>query len=349
MTQAVATVQALTFRGPGIAEVGPRSAPAAAPGITLVAPRFAGICATDIELRDGTHPYFSMGVARYPLQPGHEWAGVVVESDDPRFSPGTPVVADPEVSCGRPDCEFCTAGRIPWCPDRQEIGCRGHLDGAAAELVAIPTRNLHRVPDGVDLRDAVLAEPAATVFGGLHRVGPIDGRRALVIGAGTIGLIAAQVMRAQGAEVTVAVRRRGRETALAGFETIVVEDAAHDPLPAGFPVVMNAAGSASAITLGLRALANGGQLALLGVPAEPVDHVDVASILHKDATIHGVLNVSSGGPALFDRALDALAKRVIDGSVVIDTVIPFADADAALTRVDATDRARPKVLLGITA
>ena len=349
MTVAVATVRALTFRGPGIAEVGLRPVPTAGPGMTLVAPRFVGICATDIELRDGTHPYFGMGVARFPLQPGHEWSGVVVEGDDPRLAPGTLVVADPEVSCGRPDCEFCTAGRIPWCPDRQEIGCRGHLDGAAAELVSLPTRNLHRVPDGVDLRDAVLAEPAATVFGGLHRVGPVGGRRALVIGAGTIGLIAAQVMRSEGADVTVAVRRPGREAALAGFETIVVEDADHDPLPPGFPVVMNAAGSSSAIALGLRALANGGQFALLGVPAEPVDHVDVASILHKDATIHGVLNVSSGGPALFDRALDALAAGVIDGSAVIDAVVPLAEAAAALARVDGAERARPKVLLGITA
>jgi threonine dehydrogenase-like Zn-dependent dehydrogenase len=348
MTVAAGTVRALTFHAPGAAGVGPRPVPTAGSGQTMVAPHFVGICATDIELRDGTHPYYGMGVARFPLQPGHEWSGVVVDSDDPALVPGTPVVADPEVSCGRTACEFCTAGRIPWCPDRQEIGCRGHLDGAAAELVSLPTRNLHRIPEGVSLRDAVLAEPAATVFGGLHRVGPVGGQRALVIGAGTIGLIAAQVLRSEGADVTVAIRRPGRETALQDFETIVVKHADHDELPAAFPVIMNAAGSASAIRLGLRALANGGQLALLGVPAEPVDDVDVASILHKDATIYGVLNVSSGGPALFDRALDALATRVIDGSAVIDAVVPLAKADAAFARV-AADRPRPKVLLGITA
>jgi threonine dehydrogenase-like Zn-dependent dehydrogenase len=77
--------------------------------------------------------------------------------------------------------------------------------------------------------------------------------------------------------------------------------------------------------------------------------VDVALILHKDATIHGVLNVSSGGPALFDRALDALAQGVIEGSAVIEAVIPLADAEAALTRVDAADGTRPKFLLGVTA
>jgi threonine dehydrogenase-like Zn-dependent dehydrogenase len=349
MTVATGTVRALTFRRPGSAEVGRRPAPIAGRGETLVAPRYVGICATDIELRDGTHPYFAMGVARFPLQPGHEWSGLVVASDNPNLPAGTPVVADPEVSCARTGCEWCTTGRIPWCPDRQEIGCRGHLDGAAAELVSLPTRNLHRVPVSVDLRDAVLAEPAATVFGGLSRVGPVYGCRALVIGAGTIGLIAAQVLRSQGAEVTVAVRRRSRDAALAGFSTIVIEDADHDPLPAGFPVVMNAAGSASAIALGIRALANGGQLALLGVPATPVEHLDVASILHKDATIHGVLNYSSGGASLFDVALAALAAGVIDGSAIVDSVIPLADADAAFARVNDADRARPKVLLGMTA
>jgi threonine dehydrogenase-like Zn-dependent dehydrogenase len=272
MTAALDTVRALTFRGPGLAEVGPRPIPPTGPDMTLVAPRFVGICATDIELRDGTHPYFAMGVARFPLQPGHEWSGVVVESDDPVLTPGTPVVADPEVSCGQPDCEFCTAGRIPWCPNRQEIGCRGHLDGAAAELVSLPTRNLHRVPDGVALRDAVLAEPAATVFGGLHRVGQVRDQRALVIGAGTIGLIAAQVLRSEGADVTVALRRPGREGSLHGFETIVVGDADRDPLPLGFPVVINAAGSASAIRLGLRALANAGRPRGRGVnPAQGRD------------------------------------------------------------------------------
>jgi threonine dehydrogenase-like Zn-dependent dehydrogenase len=342
------TVRAMTFRGGGVADVGRRPVPTRGPGETLVAPRFVGICATDIELRDGTHPYFGMGVARFPLQPGHEWSGVVVESDDPDLAPGTPVVADPEVSCGRPDCEFCTAGHIPWCPDRQEIGCRGHLDGAAAEIVTLPTRNLHRVPDGVALRDAVLAEPAATVFGGLHRVGPVRGRRALVVGAGTIGLIAAQLLRSEGADVTVAVRRPGREAALAGFDTIVIEDAARDPLPVVFPIVMNAAGSAAAVMLGLRALANGGQLALLGVPAEPIERFDIATVLHKDATIHGVLNYSSGGPGLFERALAALEAGVIDGAAVIDGVVPLADAAAALARVDA-DRPRPKVLLDMTA
>jgi 2-desacetyl-2-hydroxyethyl bacteriochlorophyllide A dehydrogenase len=330
-------------------DVGPRPRPVAGPDETLVAPSYVGICATDLEFRDGTHPYFAIGQAVYPLQPGHEWSGVVAESSDPRFPAGTRVVGDPEVSCGRADCAFCPVGRVPWCPDRREIGCRGHLDGAAAELVSLPTRNLHVVPDGVDLRAAVLAEPATTVFGGLHRAGDVAGQRVLVVGGGTIGRIAAQVLRREGADVTVAVRRAPTGAPLP-VAAIVVDDVDdRSTLPPPYPIVFVAAGTPSAFRLGLRALANGGRLVLLGVPAERVDGVDVASILHKDATVHGVLNYSNGGAIQFARALDAVASGVIDPDVLIDQVIPLSEAARALDRAEDRDRARPKVLLDVSA
>ena len=342
-------VRRLAFTAPGRAEVQTVPAPASGPGLTLVAPAFVGICATDIELRDGTHPYYGQGVARYPLQPGHEWSGTVVESPDPALPPGARVVADPEVSCGRSDCPFCSSGRTPWCPDRCEIGCRGGLDGGAAELVAMPTRNLRIVPATVSLRDAVLAEPAVTVLGGLHRVGPIDDARVLVVGAGTIGLIAAQVLRADGVAVTVAVRRHNRDEALAGFDVLVADRDDAGAASGQFPVVLVAAGTPSSVRFGLRALANGGRLALLGVPGAPMDDVDVATILHKDATIFGVLNASTGGPRLFARCLDLLEAGVIDGSRIVDRVYPLGDADAALARSEDAERPRPKVLLEVAS
>lgn len=344
-----AFVRALRFTAQGVVGVGPRPRPVAGPDETLVAPAFVGICATDLEFRDGTHPYFAIGEAAYPHQPGHEWSGVVAESSDPRLPAGTPVVGDPEVSCGRPDCPFCTVGRVPWCPDRREIGCRGHLDGAAAELVSLPTRNLHVVPDGVDLRIAVLAEPATTVFGALHRAGDVASQRVLVIGAGTIGRIAAQVLQHAGAEVTVAVRHAPAGDGL-GVETIVVGEEPQGPtLPSEFPVVFVAAGTPSGLRLGLRALANGGRLVLLGVPAERVDDVEVAAILHKDATVYGVLNYSTGGASQFSRALDAVASGVIEPDRLIDTVIPLSEAARGLARAEERARARPKVLLDVSA
>jgi threonine dehydrogenase-like Zn-dependent dehydrogenase len=348
MTTATSRVRALRFIGGGGFEIQQIAKPSAPPGHSLVAPKFVGICATDLELLNGSHPYFGLGVARYPLQPGHEWSGVLLESTD-RFEAGTRVAADPEVSCGRPNCPFCPAGRIPWCPDRQEIGCRGGLDGAAAEIVALPTRNLHAIPDSVDDRSAVLAEPAVTVLGGINRVGELSGRRALIIGAGTIGMIAAQTLPALGASVDVAVRSPHRAGALGDVGILHLEDPERDPLPTSYDVVFSAAGTAEAARLGIRALANGGQLVLLGVPASRVDDVDIASVLHKDATIHGVLNYSSAGPSQFDAALDLLATRRIDGSRIVDSVIPLSRARDAFDRAADRSRPRPKVLIEVAA
>jgi threonine dehydrogenase-like Zn-dependent dehydrogenase len=348
MTGKPATMRRLAFTAPGRAEIQTVPRPVGGEGLSLVAPAYVGICATDLELRDGTHPYFAQGVARYPLQPGHEWSGTVVDSPDPALPPGTRVVADPEVSCDRADCPFCTVGRTPWCPDRCEIGCRGGLDGGAAELVAMPTRNLRVVADSISLRDAVLAEPAVTVLGGLLRLGRIDGAPVLVVGAGTLGLIATQILRHRGESVTVAVRRANRGGSLQGVPTIVTGEDGAAP-SARFPVVIVAAGTPSALGVGLAALANGGRLALLGVPGEAVDGLDVASILHKDATIHGVLNSSTGGPALFGQCLDLLADGVVDGDAIVDRLYPLADAEAALARSADSSRPRPKVMLEVAA
>jgi threonine dehydrogenase-like Zn-dependent dehydrogenase len=327
------------------------TAPVAGEGEALVAPRYVGICATDVEFLEGTHPYFGMGQAKYPLQPGHEWSGIVLESDDPGVPAGTRVVGNPETACGDPACRFCSVGHVPWCPNRCEIGCRGGLDGAAAEVIALPVAQLYPIPANVSDEYALLAEPAATVMGGMVRIGEIErGERVLIIGAGTIGIISAQVVRARGAQIDMAVRGRARHAVierLGAHPVHAIDDRA--ALASRYRIVLNAAGSAEAVKLGLHALANGGHLALLGVPAEPVAAFDIASVLHKDATIHGVLCYSSGGPAEFQHGLDLIRDGVIRGEDLIDSVYPLERADEAFLRVADATRGRPKVLLAVRA
>jgi 2-desacetyl-2-hydroxyethyl bacteriochlorophyllide A dehydrogenase len=342
-------MRALRFTAPGKYEVRDYPPPTAGVGEALVAPRFVGICATDLEFLEGTHPYFGMGQARYPLQPGHEWSGIVIESDDPGLPAGTRVVGNPETACGDPECRFCSVGHVPWCPNRCEIGCRGGLDGAAAEVIALPISQLHTIPDNVPDEHALLAEPAATVMGGMFRIGEIvPGETALVIGAGTIGIITAQVLRAAGANVDMAVRGRARRAVieqLGAHPVHAVDD--REAVKSRYRIVMNAAGTADAVKLALHALANGGHLALLGVPAEPIDAFDIASVLHKDATIHGVLCYSAGGPPQFQHGLDLIRDGVIRGEDLIDSVFPLERADEAFARVADARRERPKVLLAV--
>lgn len=309
----------------------------------LVAPRFVGICATDLELLDGTHPYLQSGLARYPLQPGHEWSGVVVESGSAELPAGTRVVGDPEVGCGRAECEFCPRGRVPWCPDRREIGCRGGLDGAAATLMYLPASCLRRIPDEVDDEAAVLAEPALTVLGGLHRVGDVRERSVLVLGAGTIGTIAIELCASLGAEVRV--REPSPERARAISDFVLLDDPIDDRR---YEVVIVATGALTALGDALAHVANGGDVLLLGVPGEPVPSVDVSAILHRDATVHGVLNYSTAGPTSSALAMDAIASGVIDARQIVDSVYPLSEAEAAFDRARLSNKPKPKVLLSLT-
>jgi threonine dehydrogenase-like Zn-dependent dehydrogenase len=198
-------------------------------------------------------------------------------------------------------------------------------------------------------RDALLAEPATTVLGGLSRVGDVRGRKTLVVGAGTIGLIASQVFRHAGAEVEIAVRRADPARTVPGVTTFETRGA-DDPAVSGrYQVVLCAAGTPEAFALSLAAVANGGIVVLLGVPGERVDQVDVASILHKDATLHGVLNYSTAGPGTMGRALDLIAEGVIDPGPIIDSVYALDRVEEAFRRAGDARRPRPKVLLDIAA
>lgn len=330
-------MKALMFTGQGTVQLAERDAPDRAEGETLMAPRFVGLCGTDLELYTGVMPYFAQGVARYPIQPGHEVAGIVVESSAPDLAPGTPVIADPVVGCGV--CLACRSGRKTHCVNRYELGVRCGMPGGACELVSVPTRNLHRVPDGVALEDAVLVEPGVTACNAVDRCGDVASCRALVIGAGTLGLIATQLLASAGADVDVMDVEPARRT--------LIEEAKARPIDrvadATYDVVVEAAGVPRAVRDALSGVAPGGQVALIGVQSAPVDGVDVNLLVLKDATVFGVLN----GPGLYDRLLGRIADGSVSTAMLVDARFPLIDATAALVRLAESGRARPKVLLAI--
>jgi len=184
-----------------------------------------GICGTDLHIEAGEYPSVP------PVTIGHELCGTVVETGagvDAAWY-GERVVSETYFStCGR--CRHCRAGRPNLCPERRSIGT--HVDGAFAESVVVPARGLHRVPEALADAAAVLCEPLACVCQSLLDPPAImPGDRVLVVGPGAIGLLAAQVAAAGGAEVEVRgtsqdgprlalARTLGCETSLAGEEAL---------------------------------------------------------------------------------------------------------------------------------
>ncbi len=328
-------MKALRFTAPGTARLVDVQRPVTTSSEVLVAPRYVGLCGTDLELLSGTMPYFTEGVAAYPLQPGHEVTGVVSGSLTPDFAVGARVLLDPVIGCD--DCAACFSGFPTRCPRRGEIGVRCGLPGGACEAIAVPSRNLHLLPDGVSLRDAVFVEPGVTVLNAVERMGEAAGRRALVIGAGTLGLIAAQLLVSRGASVDVLVVDKQR----AGLVERIAARPVTKPQAGKYELVIEAAGAAEAVRTAFAAVGAGGHVAVVGVQPGPVDDVRINDLVLKDATVHGVLN----GPGLYGRMLDELAAGSFEPGLLIDSEFRLEDATEALERLALQARLRPKVML----
>jgi len=333
-------VRAVHITGPDRFEMVEKPLPQVPPGFVLAAPSYVGLCGTDLDLFDGTMPYFHQGFARYPLQPGHEWSGTLLQPT-PTLPAGARVILDPIIDCGRPDCQLCGGGLVVRCVERREIGVRNGLDGALATVIAVPVRYLLPIPDTVSTRDAALVEPMVTTLEGIRRTAPQPGEEVLIVGAATLGLAGAMILTARGIRTHVLLRSPVR--------VATVEATGAIPWVAGtsaavqeFDVVIEAAGTPAGVQAALAHVAPGGRVALLGVPTSTVE-VDAAAIAVRDVTIKGVLN----GPGQYPHGLAAIASGEVRPELLIDRVYPFAETEAALARAREHGRARPKVLIQV--
>jgi threonine dehydrogenase-like Zn-dependent dehydrogenase len=221
----IRTMRAYVLTGPREGEVQEVPAPAAARGEVVVDVERVGVCGTDVEFIAGEMAYLHQGYASYPMRLGHEWAGTVasVGTDvDPAWA-GRRVMGDTMLGDGT--CRRC--GRVTQhvCENRQEVGVRGGR-GALAEQLAVPVTSLHALPDSVDGVLGALVEPGGNAFRAAQAAGLAPGDRALVLGPGTIGLLAAMFARAAGAEVHL-MGRSEKSLAFArslGFEHLWNED-----------------------------------------------------------------------------------------------------------------------------
>jgi alcohol dehydrogenase len=281
--------------------------PVRRPGEALVRVALAGICRTDVEI--------TRGYLAFRGVPGHEWVGRVLDADDVRLV-GRRVVGEINLACG--SCPACAAGLARHCPTRRVLGIVG-ADGAFAERVVVPARNLHLVPDALPDEAAVFTEPLAAAFEILEQLGDVSGRRAAVLGAGKLGLLAAQVLRAAGAEVGVVTRRaetatRARRLGLGTAE----RGAAHD-------LVVDATGAPEGLAAALDLVRPRGTIVLKTTVA--AEHrLDLARAVVDEVTIVG----SRCGP--FAPALAALAGGRVSVAPLVDAVFPLDEAVAAFGR-----------------
>jgi threonine dehydrogenase-like Zn-dependent dehydrogenase len=320
-------MRALVFTGPGGAEVRDVPPPAAAAGQVVVDVGRAGVCGTDVELFTGEMSYLRSGVSAYPLRPGHEWAGVVTAVGEGVADSwlGRQVTGDTMIGCGR--CRRCRAGAHHICADRHELGVRGALPGALAEQIAVPAGSLHRLPDTVDAQVGALVEPGGNALRAVRAAALTSGERLLVLGTGTIGLLAAMFGRAQGAEVHLLGRDPDQLSLAAalGFAGRWTRAA----LPAArWDAVIDATNAPDLPALAVDLVEPGRRVVFIGLASTP-SVVDSREIAFKDVTAVGIL----GGSAGLAGAIEAYSSAAVDPRPLIATTIGLDEVAAALAGV----------------
>lgn len=291
-------------------------------GEALVRVRLSGICGTDLELVRGYYPY--AGVL------GHEFVGEVVEAPDAEWV-GARVVGEINAACTT--CPTCRAGRPTHCPDRTVLGIVGR-NGVHAEYTRLPLANLHRVPDGVSDEATVFTEPLAAALEIAEQIHIAPTDRVLLIGAGRLGQLVAQVLALTGADVAVVARHDVQRELLHAHGIATVDSA--EVMPRSFDIVVEATGSPSGLDLARSALRPRGTLVLKSTYAGEVT-LDLSPFVVDEITIVG----SRCGP--FAPALRLLESGRVDPTPLIAARYALDDAVEALRH--ASERGVLKVLL----
>lgn len=337
-------MSALVLEAPGVISEHQVAVPAPRPGHYLVEIGFLGLCGTDLGFYDGSSNYIADGLKSFPFVFGHEWSGRIaaIGAGAARFELGQRVSGHNFRPCGA--CEQCSQGSARYCPQRSEIGVLGAEPGAAADYLEVPEESLIGLPDSVGDTEAVLLEPGSAAVHAVRRLEITDTDRVAVLGAGTLGLVAAQVCAAIGAQVAVFDPQPGpRELAadLGIAEVGTPQQAAAD----AFSAVIEASGAEAAARSAPELCAPGGRIAQLGTPHAAIDRFPAATLVVKNATLHAVLS----GIGYWADMLEFVEKRQLLLEPLIDSVHSRSEVGAAFGQLSASGRRRPKILLRMNA
>lgn len=260
-------------------------------GFARIKVKACAICATDLEIIDGNIP------ANYPLTPGHEWSGVVVEVEDQRDKKwiGKRVTGSNDVTCGV--CEACKSGNWRYCADFEEIGFK--RDGAYAEYIDVPAYGLVELPDQIPFEHAALAEPLGVALGTWEKVDPKAGKTCLIYGAGSIALCCLAVAKSLGMRKIVVAATTHKRLDIAkkmgAYATIATKEEDIFEMikkyhPEGTDYVIEATGIEECISNSFSICKRGGTVALAGYGRGKVMNIRIDDIHVKNLKVVGAGN-----------------------------------------------------------
>ena len=307
-------MKAIVCRSPGELAMDDRPAPGSPPpGWARIAVSHVGICGTDYHIFEGKHPFLA-----YPRVMGHEVSGIVTEQGEGVDIPvGTPVIINPYLSCGK--CIACRHGKPNCCVRIEVLGV--HRDGAMCEQILVPAGNLYPA-NGLSLADAAAVECLAIGAHAVRRARADAGARALVIGAGPIGLGTAIFARIAGLDVSLLDMSSERLAFAVGELGFATLDGSRKPVPdlvsdatsgEGFDTVFDATGNTQSVQAAFAHVAHGGTLVLVSVVKD--------DIVFSDPEFHKREMMLVGSRNALRADFDHVAASIRNGAVPIAKLV----------------------------
>lgn len=310
-------MHAAVYRAPGEVVVEERPRPEPEPHQVLVEVSHCGVCGSDVHMMVD-------GWGQPGRVEGHEFTGVIaaVGSDVDGWSVGEAIVGGPGAKCGT--CRRCREGKPSQCESRAG-SITDATDGAFAGFTLVDAASLLRVPDGLTVREAALAEPLAVALHGITRSGIGSKDTAMVFGAGPIGALTIAALVARGIGPVTVVEPGGARQRLAGTlgAAAVLHPSELETFPMWEPeqisthavdVVFECSGKKAAMEAGFSQLRRGGTLTLVGAGIEPPTF-DPNRMILNELHVCGSFIYDADG---FERALELLASRAIPIDALID-------------------------------
>ena len=313
-------MKALLLTAPSTFEFTDVPTPSVGSGEVRIDIKACGICGSDIHGMDGRS-----GRRIPPIVMGHEAAGIISEIGEgvKDWKTGDRVTFDSTEFCG--ECEECGKENFNLCANRKVLGVscgdyRRH--GCFAEQVVLPARILHRIPDSLGFEKAAFAEPVAIALHAVNLAPPVFDKPAIVIGAGLIGLLVIQALKARGWERVIAIDIDDSRLALAKqLGASEVFSAKQENLAAhlreicggdGAQVAFEVVGAAAPVDLAIRSVCKGGTVVLVG-NLQPSVPMPLQEVVTRQITLKGSCACAGEYPEAI--------RRIDDGSIQVEPLL----------------------------
>jgi 2-desacetyl-2-hydroxyethyl bacteriochlorophyllide A dehydrogenase len=329
------TMRAVVADGHGGIDIRDLPVPAAQEGWVVIAPVGTGVCGTDLHLVEGDYPH-----GRFPVVPGHEFAGYITEVGlgVTNLAEGDYVGVNPNIACT--ECRWCRRGATNLCLNLLPVGVA--VDGSCAEYVAVPSRIVYPLNSSIERRAAPLIEPFSCVLHALERVPDWRDEEIVVFGAGSIGLMAIILGRAEGAAgvriVEPNAARRAAALSLGAIEAVASSAELDRHV---FDIALDASGHPAAITQAINALGPRGRLIQMGV-ASPTASVALSpyEVFAKELSIIGSNSLAEKYAESAERMVDLQGEL----ASMITATVPLEDYARALSAAKSPDHIKIQVV-----